>query len=515
MITTASHLPSLIKLRPRLPRVKILISLDPLDELDSSGTSKRSILSELCVNVGLQIYAIDEVEALGASLNMTYNPPSPDDLITISYTSGTVGHPKGVVLTHANAVAGVSGLLCNTPQWTCGDIYFSYLPLAHIYERIGQLVSLWVGAGVAVFHGDTLELVDDVKAVRPHVFPSVPRLWSRIGNAIRKETVQAPGLKGALFRRIIEAKLGNLGPTSLKTQDTQPGETTAGGKTTHPVYDYLFMSKIRKAFGFERARFFASGSAPIDESLQKFLAVALGTPITQAYGLTETFSSATFPLPDDLATGHCGGVEPSLEICLASIPDMGYFVTDEPFPRGEVYIRGNAVFQGYHRNEEDSAKAFTPDGWFMTGDVGSFDKMGRLSIIDRRKNLLKLAQGEYVSPEKVENVYLSEASYLAQCFIHGDPQQSHLVALATIEPEVFASTVVPRVLGIHVAPEDGEALERATKNRRVVAYVLADLQRIARRAKLAGFERVKNVSLNVAPMTIEDKFLTPTLVSPL
>jgi len=189
---------------------------------------------------------------------------------------------------------------------------------------------------------------------------------------------------------------------------------------------------------------------------------------------------------------------------------MDYLVTDKPNPRGELLLRGTTRFTGYYRNEEDTKKAITEDGWFRTGDVASVDSLGRFTIIDRVKNVLKLAQGEYVSPERLENLYLANCSYLGQGFVHGDSLQTFLIAIFGVAPDMFAP-FASKVLGKRIAPTDIAAIREAAADDKVRHAVIADLAKIAKKNKLAGFERVRNLSLHVEPFSIDNELLTPTL----
>ncbi|KAL1998471.1 hypothetical protein VTN02DRAFT_6118 [Thermoascus thermophilus] len=498
VVASLPHIPTLLKLKPRLPTLKIIVSLDPIDAGEPAGHSKRAILESIAAGQDVSIYTIDQVEELGASLKRPYNPPSPEDIVTINYTSGTTGPPKGVVLTHANAVAAIS---CGIIMGNQGpdDTTASYLPLAHIYERLSEQGTLWSGGRIGYYHGNIVELVDDLKLLKPTGFVSVPRLYTRFGNVIRASTVEQPGFKGALSRHVVASKMANL---KNSTRDKATAK--------HALWDRIWGKKVATALGLERARLLVSGSAPLDPTLHSFLRVVFGTDFIQGYGLTETYAVATAQPMDDLTAGNCGRIAPAVEACLMSLPDMDYSVDDKPFPRGELLLRGNTLFKEYYKNPEETASAMTEDGWFRTGDVCTIDEMGRFTIIDRRKNVLKLAQGEYISPERLEGVYLSELGYLAQAYIHGDSLQTSLVAIFGVQADSFA-LFASKVLGKSISPTDIEAIRSVLNDDKVRKAVLKDLNRTATKHKLAGYERVKNCALMLDPFTVENELLTPTL----
>ncbi|BCR98986.1 putative AMP-binding enzyme [Aspergillus luchuensis] len=498
VVTSLPHIPTLLRLKPQLPNLKIIVSLDPLDGGEEAGHSKRALLESMAAGQDVSIYTIGQVEELGASVDRPCKPPAPSDTITINYTSGTTGPPKGVVLAHENAVASASGALINSIQKP-GDTIISYLPLAHIYARMSEHAAFWAGARIGYFHGNILELVDDLKLLKPTGFISVPRLYTRFGNAIRASTVEAPGFRGALSRHIVATKTANL---------KNPDLSKATGK--HALYDRIWAKKVAAAIGLDRTRMLASGSAPLDPSLHQFLRVALGVDVVQGYGLTETYAMACVQSIADLTAGHCGGLIPSTEACLVSLPDMEYSVDDKPYPRGELMLRGANVFREYFKDPEETAKAVTEDGWFRTGDVCKIDEMGRIVIIDRRKNVLKLAQGEYISPERLEGVYMAEMGYLAQGYVHGDSVQTFLVAIFGVQPDTFA-VFASKVLGRTIEATDIEGIKSVLNDTKIRKAVLRDLSRIAKKHKLAGYERIKNCALMIDPFTIENNLLTPTL----
>ncbi|KUJ09196.1 long-chain-fatty-acid-CoA ligase/ protein binding protein [Mollisia scopiformis] len=497
VITSLPHIPTLLKLAPRIPSLKLIICLDQLDAGERPGNSKFAILNTLAADAGISIHYIEDVEALGAASGLPMKPPRPEDIITINYTSGTTGNPKGVVLTHATAVAATTTALV-TSDTLPSDVLISYLPLAHIYQRVAEHGALASGASIGYFRGDILGLVDDMKILRPTGFNSVPRLYNRFGSAIRAATLDAPGLKGTMGRHVINTKLASM--------KLPPGQAT----NKHMLWDRIFTPKLASAFGLQRCRGMVSGSAPLDPSLQQFLRAAFGNDIIQGYGLTETYATGLAQLEGDYSAGNCGAMSVNAEACLQSVPDMDYLVTDSPNPRGELLIRGKTRFREYYKNEAETAKAIIEDGWFRTGDIAEIDSMGRFKIIDRVKNVLKLAQGEYISPERIENVYLANTNIISQAYVHGDSTQSFLVSVLGIDPIAFAP-FASSVLKKTIKPEDVDAIKAAARDLRVRKAVVRELEKIGKKNKFNSYERVRNCHLELDPFTIENELLTPTL----
>ncbi|KYG45326.1 hypothetical protein M433DRAFT_144077 [Acidomyces richmondensis BFW] len=484
--TSLNHVPTLLKLAPRCPSLKLIISLDPLSNgTELAGTSKKDLLQAMASEFGIQIHYMRDVEAMGEASPRPYHPPRPEEIVTINYTSGTTGNPKGVMLTHANAVAAACSAFTLARQGT-NDTICSYLPLAHIFERVTEQASLWGGASIGYFHGNVLELPDDLKLLKPTVFNSA-------------QTIEQGGIRGALSRHVVQTKMGYL-----KNKD--PAKAT----NRHFLWDRVWSRKVSAALGLERSHTMVSGSAPLDPSLQQFLRVVFSNNFLQGYGLTETYAIALAQTTNDFSTGNCGAVSVSAELCLQDVPEMDYRSTDQPHPRGELLVRGPTVMKGYYKNEAETRKAFTEDGWFRTGDIAEIDELGRFRIVDRVKNVLKLAQGEYISPERIENVYLGHLPYLAQGFVHGDSSQAHLVAIFGVQPDMFA-TFVEKVLGKKVSETDVEALAAAGREPKVRKAVLKELWKVGRKAKFNSYENVRAVRLMVEPFSIENDLLTPTL----
>jgi long-chain acyl-CoA synthetase len=491
------HIPTLLKLASRVPTLKIIISMDPLDAGEQDGYSKSDILNKAAAEQGIKIYSMTEVEAIGARSGRAMRPPTRDDTLTINYTSGTTGNPKGVLITHRAGVAGITAARTNG-QIGPNDVHCSYLPLAHIYGRMADQSALAEAASIGYFHGDIATLVEDLKILKPTGLLSVPRLFNRFNSAIQTATMEAPGVKGALSRHIVSAK---------KAQMKLPHGQASN---THFLYDRIWTRKVRAAVGLERAHSMVSGSAQLDPDVHEFLRAAFGIRFMQGWGMTETYAVGTVQFGDDFSLGNIGPPAPTIEMCIESVPDYEYTVQDKPRPRGELLVRGPVLFKEYYKNPEETAKAVEPDGWFHTGDIVEVDELGRFKIIDRKKNVLKLAQGEYISPERIENVYMGSTNLIATAYVHGDPKEASLVAIFGIDPEHFAP-FASKILKQDVNQIDAASLKIAANEPRVKKAFLKLLDDIGKKHKFNSYEKVKNCYLDIEPFTMENELLTPTL----
>ncbi len=437
-----------------------------------------------------------DVEALGAKSGRPMQPPSKDDIVTINYTSGTTGNPKGVVLTHGNMVAGITAARCSG-QLGPNDVHISYLPLAHIYGRMADQTAISEGARIGYFHGDILGLVDDMKILKPTGLMSVPRLYNRFHSAIQVATIEADGFRGALSRHVVNTKKASM--------KLPPGQAT----NKHLLYDRIWTPKVLKAVGLDRAHSMVSGSAQLDPDVHEFLRAAFGNNFSQGFGMTETYAVGTLQAKGDFSTGNIGGPCPAVEICIESVPDLEYCVTDKPNPRGEMLLRGPIIFREYYKNAEETKKTIEADGWFHTGDIVEVDRMGRFKIIDRKKNVLKLSQGEYISPERIENVYMGSSNLVAMAYVHGDAKESVLVGVFGVDPESFAP-FVSKILKKTISASDRQGLKAAGQDPRVRKAFLKHIDDIGKGHKFNGYERVRNCYLDIEPFTIDNELLTPT-----
>ncbi|KAG0482374.1 hypothetical protein HPP92_010458 [Vanilla planifolia] len=332
---------------------------------------------------------------------------------------------------------------------------------------------------------DNLKLVDDMAVLRPTVFASVPRLYNRIYAGVMNAVKTSGGLKEKLFNVAFNAKM----------------QAILSGKNPSPIWDKLVFNKIKDKLG-GRVRFMTSGASPLSQDIMDFLRVCFGGEVIEGYGMTETSCVISSMDVGDIMTGHVGSPNPACEIKLVDVPEMNYTSDDSPYPRGEICVRGPIVFQGYYKDEVQTKEVIDEDGWLHTGDIGLWLHGGRLKIIDRKKNIFKLAQGEYIAPEKLENVY-AKCKFVSQCFIYGDSFNSCLVAVVAVDPEMLKNW----------AASDGiqyESLEQLCSDPRARAAVLAEMDDVGRQAELRGFEFAKAVTLVLDPFTLENGLLTPT-----
>jgi long-chain acyl-CoA synthetase len=500
VVASIDHVPTILRVKPRCPSLKLIICIDPMYENDHPKFAKGDLLRTFAEGYDVQIHSFTDVEALGQKNPRPYNPPTPEDIVTINYTSGTTGEPKGVVLLHRNAVAAASASMILMDQQD-EDYGCSFLPLAHIYQRLAEHLGLWAGGGLGYYHGEINEVVEDLKLVRPTAFSGVPRLYNRIGAGIRLATLEKPAnpIRGALSKYIINMKIE-------KANNPDPKIAT----NKHWLWDKLWSKRVAGNVGLQRCHTMISGSAPLDPQLHQFLRVCFATNFSQGYGLTETYAIALCQVDGDMTTGNCGGVCPTGEICLRDVPDMEYLSTDKPYPRGELLIRGNTVFREYHKNPEETAKSKDDEGWFATGDICAVDELGRFSVIDRVKNLLKLSQGEYVSPEKIENKYLANISFLQSAYIHGDSDKSSLIGLFGIEPEPFAEFAGHIIKKKINWQTDIDVMREACKDERVRQAAQQVMNKIAKEHKFIKYEVCRAMYLYVDPFRVDNNLMTPT-----
>jgi long-chain acyl-CoA synthetase len=447
---------------------------------------------------GIKVYAFEEFLALGKAHPAPPVPPQAEDYCTIMYTSGTTGDPKGVLITHRAVVATVAATVAfldqiapnvgNGESVNQNDAILSYLPLAHIFDRAAEETFLYLGAKIGFWRGDIKGLVDDIGALKPTIFIGVPRVFDRIYSGVLSKIQEAGGLKACLFNWGFKRKLHFI-------EAGHPQHTAA------PFFDKLVFSKIKLRLG-GRVKLIVTGGAPLARHVEDFLKVTMCCPVVQGYGLTETCAASFIAVPDSQEqAGTVGPPMPCLGVRLESVPEMNYDATASP-PRGEVCLRGPAVFSGYYKQEDKTKEVLDADGWFHTGDIGEITPAGALRITDRMKNIFKLSQGEYIAVEKVEAVF-KKNSYVEQIWVYGNSYESQLVAVVVPSE----SKIQEWAKGAGVTATD---LAGICKDAKTSDFLLKELNTTGKEGKLKGFELIKGVLVEPEQFSIEDDLMTPT-----
>lgn len=384
----------------------------------------------------------------------------PDDVLTFLYTSGTTGNPKGCLLSHRNYVAMTEAVVATSDLFRDDDTALLFLPLAHNFARLIQFTSAAVGFTLALcpdVRGVSAALAD----VRPTLFPSVPRVYEKVYTAVKAAAAESGGVK----RRLAEWAFA-------------VGERTARGDSgpllglQAKVADRLVLSKVRARMG-GRLRFAVSGGAPLAPEIARFFA-SCGVLILEGYGMTECTTAATLNPPLAPRFGTVGTALPGIELRID---------TD-----GEILIRGATVFGGYYRNPDATAESLTQDGWLRSGDIGTIDEDGYLTITDRKKDIIVTAGGKNVSPQVIENM-LKTSPYVSNAVVVGD-NRPYIVALITVDADEV------KALGAPDSPEVQAAVERA------VSEVNAELGRV---------EQIKRFTILPRDFSTEEGEVTATL----
>ncbi|XP_036105433.1 long-chain-fatty-acid--CoA ligase 1 isoform X2 [Molossus molossus] len=456
------------------PGLKIIVLMD----------SYGSDLLERGKKCGVEITSMKAMEDLGRANRKKPKPPAPGDLAVICFTSGTTGNPKGAMITHGNIVSDSSAFVKMTQNIVTpspDDTLISFLPLAHMFETVVEFVMLCHGAKIGFFQGDIRLLMDDLKTLQPTIFPVVPRLLNRMFDRIfgqANTTLKRWLLDFASKRKEAELRSGIIRNNSL--------------------WDKLIFRKIQANLG-GKVRLMVTGAAPVSATVLTFLRAALGCQFYEGYGQTECTAGCSLTIPGDWTAGHVGAPMPCNLVKLVDVEDMNYLAAKG---EGEVCVKGPNVFQGYLKDPAKTAEALDKDGWLHTGDIGKWLPNGTLKIVDRKKHLFKLAQGEYIAPEKIENVYL-RSEPVAQVFVHGESLQSFLIAIVVPDVETLGRWAQKR--GV-----DG-SFEELCRNKDVKKAILEDMVRLGKEAGLKPFEQVKGIALHSELFSVDNGLLTPTM----
>jgi long-chain acyl-CoA synthetase len=452
----ASQVAKIAQVRDRLPALEAVIVIDPsgdvgdaipLDDLRERGRGRDA----------------SEVAERTAAV-------SPEDPYTFIYTSGTTGPPKGCVLAHGNYRNVVD--MCESAEiFHEGDVVYLYLPLAHSFALLIELIAIDLGGTIAYWGGDPKGIVGELMQVKPHYLPSVPRIFEKIYTLVTStndpEKIKAATQLGLNVRRLQEA--GQEVPAELQA---------AFDKADQELY-----SNVRNVFG-GRLRQATSGAAPIAQEILEFF-YACGAPVLEGYGMTETATASTVSTRGAYKFGTVGRPLPGADVKIAD--------------DGEILIRGPHIFGGYYKMEDKSFGAIE-DGWLHTGDLGELDEDGFLKITGRKKDIIITAGGKNLTPANLEND-LKQSRWISQAVMHGD-RRPYPVVLITLDPEE-----IPHFAKEHGLPEDDvAALAREPKVQELVQGVLDEVN-----SRYARVEQIKKFVILDHDLSQETGELTPTL----
>jgi long-chain acyl-CoA synthetase len=453
VVEDAGQAAKIAEVRDELPALEQVIAIEPtegalsLDELRERGRGRDT----------------GEVAERAAAVG-------PEDPYTFIYTSGTTGPPKGCVLSHGN-YREVLNSCESIGALESGEVAYLYLPLAHSYALLIQLLAIDLGSTIAYFGGDTKQIVAELNEVHPTYLPSVPRIFEKIYTLVTSngdpERIKAATQVGLKVRELRAA--GAEVPAELQQHFDAAEEA-------------LFKN-VRQAFGgnLKQAN---TGAAPIAKEILEFF-YACGVPVLEGYGMTETSTVVTTQTRDRFKLGTVGFAIPGSEIRIAD--------------DGEVLLKGPNIFQGYYKMQDESWGTIV-DGWMHTGDLGSLDDDGFLTITGRKKDIIITAGGKNLTPANIEND-LKQNRWISQAVMHGD-RRPYPVVLITLDPE--EAPALAKELGIEDASP--EALAEHPKVHERIQAVLDEVN-----AKYAQVEQVKKFTVLDHDLSQETGELTPTL----
>jgi long-chain acyl-CoA synthetase len=424
--------------------------------------------------------SFDDLAARGAGRDpaeweQRYSSVTSEDICTFIYTSGTTGPPKGCVISHGNYRA-MLDMTQRASVLEAGQVAYLFLPLAHSFALLIQLGSFDIGGTLAYWERDPLKIVPNLVEVKPHYFPSVPRIFEKIYTTATGAVEKEGGLKKRIFWWAIAT---GRKVREMERRGEQPGFLL---KKQYEFADKQVLSKIRNLFGGNITQC-VTGAAPINPDILRFFDAA-GVLILEGYGMTETSTASTISTPEAFKFGTVGRPFEGCEVKIA---------TD-----GKVLIKGPNIFKGYYKNEEATRETIV-DGWLHTGDIGEIDADGFLSITGRKKDIIITAGGKNITPANLE-AEIKQHVLVSQCVVIGD-RRPYLVALVTLDPEE----------AVKYANENGLEPDPVAlaSNADVKASIMAHVDQI--NEKFARVEQVKKIKILPNDLSQEGGELTPTM----
>lgn len=403
----------------------------------------------------------------------------PDDIATLVYTSGTTGEPKGAVLTHSNFNACMQAHRDRFPWIAAGQTSLAFLPLSHIFEKGWSYFCLFSGIKNYI-NRHPQDIQNAIATVRPNYMCSVPRFWEKVYAAVQEKIGSMNGftkwmtmsaLKTGRRRNLDYLRLGKNVPWWLEAR--------------YGFFDKYVFSLLRRTIGIERGLLFPVAGAPISSKIVEFFR-SCGINLVEGYGLSETTATVSCYPDVDYAVGSVGTPVPGVQVKIG---------TDN-----EILIKGPTVMRGYYNKPDATEAAFTPDGWFRTGDAGRIDASGAIVLTDRIKDLFKTSNGKYIAPQAIES-RLGEDKYIDQVAVIGDRRK---YVTAIIVPAFAALKEYAGQKGISY-----KSLEDLVSNSEIVRLIQNRLEQLQK--GLAGFEKIKKFTLLPREFTMESGELTNTL----
>ncbi|CAL8069328.1 unnamed protein product [Calicophoron daubneyi] len=444
----------------------------------------------------------NELITIGSKCMMKPVKPSKDDLAMICYTSGSEGLPKGVLFsykTFMNLSMCVTQILERFTHFPTYFKHMSYLPLAHVLEHFNMSACLYKGAQIGFRTGDMSGFIDDLQTYTPHYLPTVPRILMRI-YSMTMQKLGKHGIGRWLLQQAINQKLR---------------EQRRGLYMRKGIVDYLIFRPIRRKFG-SNIELICCAGAPLSSDVLDFTRAVFSCPVFEVYGSTEGGGVVSCTLPGETIPGHSGALCPTFYVKLVDVPDMDIVVSRDNM--GEVCVKGDSCSTGFYKDEAKTRAVIDADGFVHMGDIGVWTEQGALKIVDRCKNIFKLAQGEYICPGKIEEIY-SSSPLVANVYVDGN--SFHTFPVAVIEPNLDNLRARMHVYSNKCNHEGNSArppnLLRfmsdadLCENQAAKQIVLQELMRIGKKNGLKGFEHVKAVHLTPDRFTIENSLLTPTM----
>ncbi|XP_015206872.2 long-chain-fatty-acid--CoA ligase 4 isoform X1 [Lepisosteus oculatus] len=475
------------KLKKVLSEIKNLKHIICVDKKNASKTGYPE---------GLHIHSMESVQELGGkpeNLSVTPCHPQPTDLAVVMYTSGSTGRPKGVMIIHSNLIAGMTGQCERIPGLGPKDTYIGYLPLAHVLEMTAEISCVTYGCRIGYSSPQTLSdqstkikkgSKGDCSVLKPTLMAAVPEIMDRIYKNVMSKVQEMSYVQRTLF------KLGY----NYKLEQIKMGYDA-------PLCNVLLFKKVKALLGGS-VRMMLCGGAPLSSATQRFMNICFCCPVGQGYGLTETCGAGTITEVADYSTGRVGAPLICCEIKLRDWAEGGYTNQDVPHPRGEILIGGPNVTMGYYKNGQINEDFFVDENgqrWFCTGDIGEIHADGCLQIVDRKKDLVKLQAGEYVSLGKVESA-LKNCSLIDNICAYANSDQNYVISF--VVPNQKRLTALANKQGISGAWED------ICNHPAMESEVLKEIKEVATSIKLQRFEIPVKVRLSPEPWTPETGLVT-------